>query len=249
MRQAVRRVGWIAWHTLDEACRLRLAWLALAGAAGATLLAGEFRVFELGSAEFAFWAECGWGAIGLASWVGAAVVTPALFFRELGEGGAGLVLTRAAARAEFVLGKIAGVAAGLALFILGLGGALTVFLFWRGGSGSNGLLAAATARAALLLWGKSVVVTALGAFVCSQARTPVFAAGATLLLAGAGHLRAFADGAAGSFLTRAVPNLAFFAGELDGAGTRGLGQIAAYGLAYALVYAVLACHGYRRREF
>lgn len=251
---SLRRIRLIARHTLGEARHQRLVWLLGLTAAGLVPGALGLRDFNFGGAELKFIGDFGLGVTGLGGTLLAALAPAQLFFGDIAGGAAACVLTRPVRRGEYLLGKFAGVAAVLALFVLVLALVLAAVLAWRGAQlGAGGVPLPVFLQACALQWMKATLVTAMTLLVCSYAGSALFASGAGLLLALAGHLRGFAGGGHWSWL-RAWPDLGLFDAEpllADGqpAPAAWLLLLAAYWAAYLLLFLLLAAHAFRRREF
>lgn len=112
-----RRTGLIAQNTLREASRQRLFNFLLFLALALVLGARWFRDFNFGAPELKFLADCGFGAM---AFFGAALTitaTAQLVFSEIENRTALTLLAKPVWRAEFVLGKFAGIAALTGLFV------------------------------------------------------------------------------------------------------------------------------------
>ncbi|HEY0863739.1 MAG TPA: hypothetical protein VGD97_06510 [Lacunisphaera sp.] len=248
------RVRLMAGHTLAGALRMRLTLLLAAVAALLVLGSRWLQVFNFGAAELKFIGDLGLGAIGLAGTVLAALATAQLFFADLTGGAAACVLTRPVRRWEYVAGKLAGVAALLALFTATLGLVLAGLLLWRGHQ--LGVVPASLPvllNACALQWMKFTVVAAVTLFIASYAGSALFAGCAGLLGAVIGHLRPFAEGAMLQWL-RIWPNLARF--DAEGLLTSGqtmagvpLLGLAGYWLVCMLMFGGLASYAFKHREF
>jgi ABC-type transport system involved in multi-copper enzyme maturation permease subunit len=180
-----QRVRWIAMNTFTEALRQRffalLLLLGAALAASGTML----RVFNFGNSELNFVADFGFGGMFFFGSILAVVMTAQLFFSELDNRTALPLLARPVRRWEFFAGKFLGIWALLGVFTALLGTVLGVLLMVR----FQGLAALAAeagreppwfstgglAVFAVLQWVRLGVVAALTLFVCSFARTFLYA--------------------------------------------------------------------------
>lgn len=248
------RVGCVAAQTLTEAVRLRLAVLLVATGAVLVLLALWLRAFNFGGAELRFIAEFGAGALGLLGTLLAATATAHLYFRDVEGGLAVVVLTRATRRGEYLVGKLAGVAALLALFVAALGLLLGLVLLLRGSQlGTTAVPLPVFLQACALVWLKLTLVSAMTLLVCSYAGSELFAVGAGLMLAVVAHLRPFTAAEGWLAWLRLWPNLGLFdAGALlDGApvSAGALAGLVAYWAGFMVLFSALAVHVFRRREF
>lgn len=254
LRAALSRVARIATQTLTEALRLRLAGLLVVTGGLLLLLALWLRTFNFGAAELKFIGEFGAGTIGLLGTVLAATATAHLYFRDVDGGLAAVVLTRIVGRGEYLAGKLAGVAALLALFVAALGALLGAVLLARGAQlGAGGGSAILFLQAAALAWLKLTLVAAMTLLVCSYASSELFAAGAGLLLAFVAHLRPFTAADGWLAWLRLWPNLGLFdAGALLGGSAPGAGALAGlvlYWGGFLVLFLALTAHVFRRREF
>jgi ABC-type transport system involved in multi-copper enzyme maturation permease subunit len=254
MKPTLSRIRLLAGHTLGAALHLRLSLLLAAVAALLVLGSLWLRQFNFGAAELKFIGDFGLGAIGLLGTLLAALATAELFFSDLAGGAASCVLTRPVRRWEYLLGKLAGVAALLALFTAALGVLLAGLLLWRGQQlGVSAATLPVFLEACALQWMKFTLVAAMTLLVCSYAGSALFASGTGLLLAVIGHLRPYATGGVLECL-RVWPNLALFDAEgvlssgepLGGVMLLGLGG---YWLLGMTLFVVLASHAFKHREF
>lgn len=250
---AIHRVRMVARHTVGEALHLRVT--SLLGLMGAGLVVGGWwlREFNFGTVELKFIADFGLGAIGLFGTLLAALLTAQLFFQELETRAVYCVLTRPVRRAEYLAGKLAGVAAVLAMFTFGLGALLGGLLVWRARQlGVDAVALPVLWAACALQWFKLTLVAALTLLVSTYARSALFASGAGLMLALAGHLRGFAP-ESGAGWWRVWPDFSLFdaealvaAGRMPGGGW--LLGLVAYWAAYGLLFFGLAAFIFKRRE-
>lgn len=273
-RFSPRRLGLIAQNTLREAFRQRLLPLFLLVALVFVLGARGLRDFNFGAPELKFLADCGFGAMTLFGSVLTLAATTQLFFSELENRTAQTLLAKPVWRAEFVLGKLAGVAALTAVFCLLLTAVLAAVLWFREGElmrldpetfrGGRTVSYATVAAGGWLQWLRLVVLAAFTLLIASFARTQVFAAVTGFLVLVICHLQHLAQDAyarAGSAAGVAVSGLiaAVFpnfqaltltdsvaAADLPAAAE--LLRLTAYGLGYALAAGLLAVVGFRRRE-
>jgi hypothetical protein len=201
-----------------------------------------------------FIGDLGLGAIGLAGTLLAALATAQLFFADLAGGAAACVLTRPVRRWEYVAGKLAGVAALLALFTAALGALLAGLLLWRGSQlGVAPVNLPMLLSACALQWMKFILVAAMTLFISSYAGSALFAACAGLLGAVIGHLRPFVAGGAMDWL-RVWPNLALFDAEALLASGQPLAgslllNLTGYWAVCVLLFGVMASHAFKHREF
>ncbi|MFZ5493833.1 MAG: hypothetical protein ACOZE5_00665 [Verrucomicrobiota bacterium] len=251
---ALARVRQVAVQTLTEALRLRLTVLLAALGVLLALLALWLREFNFGAAELKFMADFGLGAISLLGTLLAAAGMAHLYFRDVGGGLAAVVLTRAVRRGEYLAGKLAGVAALLALFTAGLALVLAVLIAVREAQLDAVLVPLPLfLQACALVWLKLTLVAAMTLLVCSYAGSELFAACAGLLLAAIAHLRTFTEPEGWLSWLRVWPNLGLFDAEplLAGRslGAAGLLGLAGYWVVFIALFAGLAAYVFRRREF
>ena len=251
---SVRRLRLVAGHTLSEALRLRVALLfALAGVA-LVLMTLWLREFNFGAAELKFVADFGLGAIGLLGMLLAALVTAQLHFDELENGFAACVLAKAVRRGEYLCGRLVGVAALLALFVVALALVLGVVIGAREAQlGATLAPLSVFLQACGLVWLKVTLVAAMTLLVCSYAGSALFASCTGLMLATVAHLRAFADGTSWLAWLRCWPNLALFDVDLllssgHGLTLAGLASLGGYWLAFMVIFAGLASYVFKQRE-
>ena len=126
---SLRRVRLIAQNTLVEASRQRLVAFLVLLALGLVLGARWFRDFNFGAPELKFLADCGFGAMTFFGSALTIAATAQLFFSEIENRTVLTLLAKPVWRAEFILGKLLGVAAVVALFC-GLMTALLALLLW-----------------------------------------------------------------------------------------------------------------------
>src|SRR4051812_36863443 len=128
---SARRTFLIARNTLQEAVRQKLLHFLLLLALALVLGARWFRDFNFGAPELKFLADCGFGAM---AFFGSALViaaTAQLFFSEIENRTVLTLLAKPVWRAEFVLGKLVGIAAVTAVFCALLTALLAAGLGWR----------------------------------------------------------------------------------------------------------------------
>lgn len=248
MSATFSRVRLIAGQTAGMGLRMKLPLLLALCAALLVLGSLGLRDFNFGAAELKFIADFGWGAVGLAGTLLAAIVPAQLFFADLAGGAAACVLTRPVRRWEYLAGLLGGTAALLAVFTAALGALLAVLLAWRSRElGAEPVTLALLLQGCALQWMKFVVVAAMTLCVCAYAGTALFASGAGLLCAVIGHLRPFAPSGMWEWL-RVWPNLALFAPESPLAAAE-LPALAAYWAACVILFTALAAYAFKHREF
>lgn len=250
----LRRVQLVGWQTLTEALRLRLTVLLAMTGAALVLTALWLRDFNFGATELKFIADFGLGVISLFGTLLAALGTAHLYFRDVEGGLAAVVLTRRLRRGEYLAGKLAGVAALLALFTVALALVLAGLLVVRAAQlGMAFVPLPLILQACALVWLKLTLVAGMTLFVCSYAGSALFAASAGLMLAVAAHLRPFTQAEGWLAWLRLWPNLGLFDAEPLLAGARldvaGLLGLTAYWAVFMLLFVGLATHVFRRREF
>lgn len=268
------RAGLIALNTLREAVRQKLLNFFLFLALALVLGARWFRDFNFGAPELKFLADCGFGAM---AFFGAALTitaTAQLFFSEIENRTALTLLAKPVWRAEFVLGKLGGVALLTGLFCGLLTGLLAFVLWWREGelmelypdtfAGGRAVSYAMVAVGGLMQWLKLLVLAAFTLLVASFAQTQIFAVVSGFFVLVICHLQHLAQEAyerTGSALGRvlsgliaaAFPNFQVFglaeslaAADLPNAGE--LLRVMTYAVGYAAVAGALAVWAFRRRE-
>jgi hypothetical protein len=247
------RIGLVARQTLAEALRLQLTVLLAVVGAGLVLLAFWLRDFNFGAAELKFIADLGLGVMTLSGMLLAALGMAHLFFRDLDGGVAGCVLTRRLRRGEYLTGKLAGVAALLALFTAGLAAVLAAVLAVRKAQlGATFIPISTFLQACALVWLKMTLVAAMTLFVCSYARSALFASSAGLMLAVVAHLRPFTAAEGWLAWLRLWPNLGLFDPEplLAGAamGFPQLLALAGYWAVFMILFGWLSSYVFHRRE-
>lgn len=268
------RLGLIAQNTLREAVRQRLLHLFVGLALALVLGARGLQDFNFGAPELKFIADCGFGAMTLFGSTLTIAATAQLFFSEIENRTALTLLAKPVWRAEFLLGKLVGVALLTALFCALLTGLLAAVLWVREGElmaldpeGFRGGRAVSYAMVALggwLQWLRLVVLAAFTLLVASFARTQVFAVVCgfgVLVICHLQHLAQEAYTRAGSAVGAALgglfggmfPNFQMLsladslaAADLPAPGT--WLRLTAYGLGWALAAGLLAVLSFRRRE-
>jgi ABC-type transport system involved in multi-copper enzyme maturation permease subunit len=250
-----RRVRGVAVHTLREALRLRLAWLLAAVGVGLVFMALGLREFNFGAAELKFIADFGLGAIGLAGTVLAALGMAQLYFDDLAGGIAASLLVRALRRWEYLCGRLAGVAALLAIFVAALAVALGAIIAVREAQlGATLAPLPVFLQACALVWLKVTMVAAMTLLVCSYAGSSLFASCAGLMLAVVAHLRPFTNAQGWLGFLRLWPNLGLFDASAllasgHGLSPSGLLGLAGYWALFVLLFAGLASYVFKHREF
>ena len=268
------RLGLVAQNTLREAVRQRLLHLFVGLALALVLGARGLRDFNFGAPELKFIADCGFGAMTLFGSALTIAATAQLFFSEIENRTALTLLAKPVWRAEFLLGKLVGVALLTALFCALLTGLLAAVLWVREGElmaldpeGFRGGRAVSYGMVALggwLQWLRLVVLAAFTLLVASFARTQVFAVVCGFGVLVICHLQHLAQEAytragstvgvaLGSFLGGMFPNFQVlsWADSLAAADLPSLGtwvRLTAYGLGWAWAAGLLAVLSFRRRE-
>lgn len=274
VRFSPARFATIAHNTLREAVRQRLFSLVVLFALGVVAGSQLLREFNFGSSELKFLADFGGGVLTLFGTVLAVVATAQLFFSEIESRTVLTILAKPVLRAEFILGKFAGVALVLLVFTALVAATLAGVLAWReqalaradpGAFAAGGLVAyGGLAWFALLQWLKFALIAAFTMLVASFANTNLFTVGVGFVIVVICHLQYLARDAwthVGGGLARAAagalglvfPNFQLFnAADQFAAGrpvAPGLAAtIAAYALIYLAVALALAVFSFRRRE-
>ncbi|MEJ1974519.1 MAG: hypothetical protein WDM96_19360 [Lacunisphaera sp.] len=244
----------MAMHTLSEALRLRLALLFVLAGVALVLMTLWLREFNFGAAELKFIADFGLGAIGLLGMLLAALATVQLHFDDLETGFAACVLAKALRRGEYLAGRLLGISALLALFVVFLALVLGVMI------GARELQLGATLaplpvflQSCALVWMKVTLVAAMTLLVCSYAGSALFASCSGLMLTAIAHLRVFADGTSWLGWVRCWPDLSVF--DVDpllssghGLTLTGLASLGAYWSVYMSLFAALASYVFKHRE-
>lgn len=268
------RIGVIAELTVLEAVRQRLFGVLLVLAAGMIAGAQLLREFNFGSSELKFITDFGFGAVTLFGTILAVVTAAQLFFAEIENRTALTLLAKPVFRAEFVLGKFAGVAVVLALFVAVTTGVLVGVLWMR----ESALMAAvpeAFERGRLvqygsilafggLQWLKFGVIAALTLVIAGFANTNLYSVVISFLIVLICHLQYLAHESwqkvssgiariATLLLAAVFPNFQMFnVGDRIAAGQAldpaVLWGSAGYGVLYLAVFLGLAIYVFRRRE-
>lgn len=248
---SLRRIRLVASQTLAEALRLRLTWLLGVAGVMLVLMALWLRALNFGAAELKFIGDFGLGAIGLMGMLLAVLATAHLFFSDISGGVLGCVLTRSVRRWEYLVGKLGGVMALLALFVAGLSLVLTIVIALRESElGVAFVPLRLFLLACALVWLKAALVAAMTLLVCSYAGSALFASCAGLMLAVIAHLRPFTEAKGGLGWLRLWPNLGLFEVEPLLAGTAaGLPGLALYWAVFMAVFVGLASYVFKQREF
>jgi len=271
---SLRRIRLIAQNTLREAARQKLFHFFLFLALALVLGARWLRDFNFGAPELKFLIDCGLGAMGFFGAALTVTATAQLFFTEIENRTALTLLAKPVWRAEFLLGKFAGIAALIAVFCA----LLTVLLMAAVWSREGELMVAtpdafaqgrvvsysAIALAGLLQWLKFAVLAAFGLLIASFAQTQLFTVVTGFLFLVICHLQYLAQDAynrAGTLLGRATagllaavfPNFQLFALGDTLTGTDippalHTARIAAYAAGYCAVACGLAIFSFRKRE-
>jgi hypothetical protein len=271
---SLRRVRLIAQNTLVEASRQRLVSFLVLLALGLVLGARWFRDFNFGAPELKFLADCGFGAMTFFGSALTIAATAQLFFSEIENRTVLTLLAKPVWRAEFILGKLLGVAAVIALFC-GLMTALLALLLWtregqlmmdypdafsRGRTVDYAAVALGGGMQAL----KLLVLAALTLLVASFAQTQLFTVVTGFFVLVIGHVQYLAQEAyqrsaswwgklVGGGLSSLFPNFQLFAPAdvqlaLERTGWVEAGWVTGYALAYSAVAVGLAIYAFRHRE-
>jgi len=269
---SLARVGLVAEQALREAARQRVFHAAVAVGLVLAGTAAWFRQFDFGRSELRFLLDFGLGGMALVSGLLAVAAMVQLFFSDVDGRHLTTVLAKPVRRWEWLVGRWAGVAAMLALWLAPLGLAVGGWIWVREGQ----VLAAAGmvdgrivpyggfAAAVGLLWLRAAVAAAAALLVATLARGALFALVVGLMVLAIGqlqHLAADAWAQAGTWpaqaatwlIARAFPNLqVFMVGEplADGqaASHTAVARIAVYGAGYLILYLGLAALRFRHRE-
>jgi len=268
------RAWLIAGNTLREAARQRFFQFLLLLAFALTLGARWLRDFNFGAPELKFLADCGFGAM---AFLGAALTitaTAQLFFSEVDNRTALTLLAKPVRRAEFVLGKLIGVAVLSAVFCGLLTGLLSVVLAWREAElgrllpeaavSGGGVSHAMVALGGLMQWLRLLVLAAFTLLVATFAQSQLLSVVTGFLVLVVCHLQHLAQDAyaragsiaglmASSLISSIFPDFQVFqlADSLASADLPAAGdvvRVTLYALAYAAAAAGLAVVSFRRRE-
>lgn len=270
-----RRLWFLTLNALREAQRQKLLNLLAALAVLVLLGAQTLRDFHYGSPELKFIADLGFGAMAVFGAVLTVVAVAQLFFSELERRTVLTLLAKPVTRAEFVLGKLLGVAVITGSFCLLLTGMLAAVLWLRESAlmqewpdafpKGRVLNYAHLAVAGLLQWLKLLVLAALTLLVASYARTQLFTLVMGFLVYVICHLQPIARavseraetssmGMVAGLAVRALPNFQLFnlADTLAGADAldwSSIGRVAMYASGWVAAAYALAVYCFRRREF
>ncbi len=274
LRYSLLRLLFIAQNTLREAVRQKIFILLLVLALGLVAGAQFFREFHFGSHELKFLTDVGFGAMAGFGAVLAVVATAQLFFSEIERRTILTLLAKPVWRAEFVLGKFAGVAVLTAVFCGGLTALLAGVLWVRESAlmrelpdafaGGGMISYAQVALVGLLQWVKLLLLSALTLLVASYAQTQLFTVVMGFVVWVSCHLQHLAQAASargGASAARVIMGWAahvlhdfqvFNLGEILG-GEKALpwsylGRVLLYAGAYIVVGCALAVFCFRRRE-
>ncbi len=274
MRFSLGRTSLIARNTLREASRQRLFQFLVLLALALVLGARWLRDFNFGAPELKFLADCGFGAMAFLGSALTIAATAQLFFSEIDNRTALTLLAKPVWRAEFILGKLLGVAALTAVFCALLTGLLSLVLAWREAelaalapeavTTGGGVSHAMVALGGLMQWLRLLVLAAFTLLVASFAQSQLFSVVTGFLVLVVCHLQhlaqesyARAGSAAGMVLSALIsavfPNFQVFllVDSLSGADLPAVGdviRVVLYGAGYAAAAAALAILSFRRRE-
>ena len=264
------RTWLIARNTLREAARQRLFQFLVLLALALVLGARWLRDFNFGAPELKFLADCGFGAMAFLGSALTITATAQLFFSEIENRTALTLLAKPVWRAEFILGKLLGVAALAAVFCA----LLTGLLAWREAElaalttdavvSGGGVSHAMVALGGLMQWLRLLVLAAFTLLVASFAQSQLFSVVTGFLVLVVCHLQHLAQesyvragSAAGMIMSALIsavfPNFQIFllvdslaAVDLPAAGE--VIRVVLYGAGYAAAAALLAILSFRRRE-
>lgn len=270
---ALRRIRAIALNSLREAMRQRffhlLAVLALAMIGGVILM----NDFDFGGNELKFAADLGLGGILFFGSILAVVTTAQLFFSELENRTALMVLSRPVSVTEFMLGKFLGSSLLLLFFTVPLYGLLMGLLYWRetflmmetplSFDGQRIVAYDGIALSCLFQWLRLSIIASITLLICSFARTLVYSMTVSFFVVVICQLQYLAYEqwyriinwpvrmAAGS-IALMFPNLQLFNigdGVAQGVVPTGemVGATLLYGLGYLLIFNALTIFSFRRR--
>lgn len=274
VRFSIGRTSLIARNTLREASRQRLFQFLLLLALALVLGARWLRDFNFGAPELKFLADCGFGAMAFLGSALTIAATAQLFFSEIENRTALTLLAKPVWRAEFILGKLLGVAALAAVFCALLTALLSFVLAWREAelaalapeavTTGGGVSHAMVALGGLMQWLRLLVLAAFTLLVASFAQSQLFSVVTGFLVLVVCHLQhlaqesyARAGSAAGMLLSALIsavfPNFQVFllVDSLSAADLPSVGdviRVVLYGAGYAAVAALLAILSFRRRE-
>lgn len=128
------RITTIGRNTFIEALRQKFVNVLVILAAALVLSANFFRQFDFGSSELKFISDFGMGAIFFFGSILAIVATAQLFFSEIENRTALTILAKPVYRWEFIAGKFLGIFSLLFCFALLMVGLLAAMLAWREGA-------------------------------------------------------------------------------------------------------------------
>ncbi len=273
IRASLLRIRAIAVNSLREAVRQRifhlLVVLALAMVGGVLALSD----FDFGGDELRFAADIGLGCILFFGSILAIATTAQLFFSEIENRTALMVLSRPVSSVEFMLGKFMGSALLLLFFMVPLYGLLMGLLYWRETTlmgemptrfgGERVVAYDGIVIACLFQWLRLSVIAAYTLLICSFARTLMYSMTVSFFVLVICHLQYLAheqwyrivnwpiQKAAGA-IALIFPNLQVF--NIGDGVARGIVptsdmvvSVLLYGGAYILIFNVLAIISFRRR--
>ncbi len=274
MNFSITRLRLIAGNTLLEATRQKLFNFLLLLALGLVASAQGFRDFNFGAPELKFLSDFGFGAMAFFGSALTITATAQLFFSEIESRTVLTLLAKPVGRAEFVLGKLLGVAVVTAVFCALLTALLAGVLWSRETSlmrempdafangrvlHYGGLLAAGFVQ-----WLKLAVLAALTLLIASFAQSQLYTMIAGFFVLVICHLQYLAQetyARSASALARAVggvigvlfPNFQLF-NFLDDAGAGGVvpwasvARVTIYAAGYIAAAGALAVYSFRQRE-
>ncbi|MDX2111949.1 MAG: ABC transporter permease [Verrucomicrobiota bacterium] len=269
------RVRTIAINTLREAVRLKLFYLIIFF--GCTLVGGALllRDFDFGRDELRFLTDFGLGTILLFGSILSIGLTAQLFFNDIDHRTALTVLARPVSAAEFLLGKLCGIALVLLLFLIPLLSVLMAIVFWREGQllashpsvfqGQPDYAYSGLLVFGFLQWLRLCLLASITLLICSFARTPVYATIVSFFCLTICQLQPVArqqwahiESPVMRLVTQGIslifPNLQLFNigdGIANGVLPRidALAASVGYGLAYLIIINCLAILSFKNREF
>jgi ABC-type transport system involved in multi-copper enzyme maturation permease subunit len=275
-RQSIRRVRLIAIHTALSAVRLHLFGFTLLVCALTICGSWLLRDLSLGRNEWRFFFDTGSVAIQVFGSILAIVTAVQLFFIEIEDGTAGVMLSGRMCRWEWITGKLAGLAACLLVFIAVMTTAWVAALFawdWKGEfgpdyggnlSGGSSDLLVRFAVFGILQWMQLTVVCAITLFITSISESAAYATGVSFLSLAVCHLRFLAElysshltsipgSVAVWVVARLIPDFQLYSitsrlteGSLPGG--LWIAGMALYSAAYVVVFTSLAVVSIHRRE-
>lgn len=134
MNSSLNRIVTIGRNTFIEALRQKFVSVLVILAAALVLSANFFRQFDFGSSELKFISDFGLGAIFFFGAILSIVATAQLFFSEIENRTALTILAKPVYRWEFITGKFLGIFSLLICFVLLMVGLLAGMLAWREGA-------------------------------------------------------------------------------------------------------------------